>query len=122
MTVKAGGKPLRFAGPVHADGGGGDYQRGALVAAGEDEGDRLQRFAQTHVVGQTGPDAPVGQPGQPGKALMLVIAQLCLQGLGNRGSMDWAVLMRWRCCFQALSTLSWATSSTMSSRARAASP
>ena len=44
---------------------------------------RLDRLAQTHVVGKAGPGAPVRQPGQPAEAFDLIVAKLGLKGRGH---------------------------------------
>lgn len=81
--LEGGGKTARLDQPVAADRGGRHHQGRALVGAVEDHGQGLDGLAQTHVVGQTGPEFQVGQPGQPLKPLQLVVTQLRLESGGR---------------------------------------
>ncbi len=72
--------------PVQTDRGGGDDERRPVRSHGEDLGQRLHRFSQTHVVGKAGPHAPVSQAVQPVEPLYLVAAQFGLQRVRYLGA------------------------------------
>ncbi|MNL21589.1 hypothetical protein D3C87_1428870 [compost metagenome] len=72
--------------PVEDDRGGRDQQRRPLVPGcllAQQEGDRLDRLAQAHVVGEDAVEAVVGQEAQVIEAPALVLAQLADEGLGH---------------------------------------
>jgi len=59
VAAKSRREPLRFAHPVPEHGHGACYQRGLLLATlffVHQEGERLDRLAQAHVIGQAAPE------------------------------------------------------------------
>ena len=83
FDVQGRREALRLADPVHAHGRGRDDEGGTVRCARQNQCQRLQGLAESHVVGQAGAHAPVRQTRQPLVAGQLVVAQVGLQSAGQ---------------------------------------
>ena len=78
------GEPLGLGDPVGTDAGRRRHEGRPLGRPMQNQGQGLHGLAQPHVVGQAGPYAPFGQPGQPDEAVHLVRTQGRLKRRGDR--------------------------------------
>ena len=91
------GEPGGFSLPVVDHGGRADQQVGLVVAlllVQLQSGQGLDGLAQTHVVGQAGPQPPSFQEGDPGVAQMLVGPELAVELLGGVHLLNPALLLQ----------------------------
>ncbi|MNC89636.1 hypothetical protein D3C83_56020 [compost metagenome] len=83
---KGGSEPRDLALPVGDERGRNDEERaasGAGLLPEHEQGDDLQRLAETHVVGEAAAEAEAAQEGEPAERVTLVVAELSGEGRGG---------------------------------------